>query len=156
MICFVFQLFDLLTKNKEACEYLARTEKEKLFIVLLQKWKILCDLVDVLKVPFEFTLFLQSSNLTLSDMYGKWLKMEKVGLDRLKKENIGSKSRFATILSNTLENRKPMVFNTPLVLSAVYLDPLFRCFLDNNQMKMAKETLFKWHNKMYSLEPNQP
>lgn len=152
----MFQLFDLLTKNKEACEYFARIEKERLFIVLLQKWMILCDLMDVLKVPFEFTSFLQSPNLTLSDMYGKWLKMERVGLDRLKKENTGSKSKFATLLSNTLENRKPMVLNTPLVLSAVYLDPRFRCFLNNNQIKIAKETLFKWHNKIYSLEPNHP
>lgn len=152
---YLFQLVDLLSHNREAVEYFAHCEKEKVFMVLLQKWDKLCDLMNVLKIPFDFTSYLQTPKLSLSDMYGRWLKMEQVELKRLTTNDAGSQSKFARMLSETLQNRKPMVVNTPLVLSAVYLDPRYRGLLSDNQLKISKETLYKWHIKIHAIEHDE-
>lgn len=142
-------------RNREAVEYFARCEKEKVFIVLLQKWDKLCNLMNVLKIPFDFTSYLQTPKLSLSDMYGRWLKMEQVELKRFFRNDASSQSKFAKMLSETLQNRKPMVMNTPLVLSAVYLDPRYRDLLSYNELKISKETLYKWHTKIHAVEHDE-
>lgn len=83
-------------------------ENDKLFVVLLQKWNVLCDLVTVLKIPFDMTCYLQSPKLTLSDMYGRWLKLSEVELKRLIRTNVGSQPKLSEMLYKSLENRKPM------------------------------------------------
>lgn len=141
----------MLLHNKEACDFFAN-ENDKLFVVLLQKWNVLCDLMTVLKIPFDMTCYLQTPKLTLSDMYGRYLKISEVDLNRLIRTNVGSQPKFAEMLHKSLENRKPMILNHPLVFSSVYLDPRYRHTLSDNQLRMAKETLFKWHGKIHALK----
>lgn len=130
-----------LSHNKEACEFFAN-ENDKLFVVLIQKWNVLCDLMTVLKHPFDTTCYLQTPKLTLSDMYGRWLKLSEVELKRLINTGVGSQAKFSEMLYKSLENRKQMILNHPLVFSSVYLDPRYRHFLSDNQLRIAKETLF--------------
>lgn len=108
--------------------------------------------MTVLKLPFEMTCYLQTPKLTLSDMYGRWLKLLEVELKRLIRTDFGSQRKFAEMLTKTLERRRPMILNSPLVFSSVYLDPRYRQFLNDNQLKIAKETLYKWHGKIHALK----
>lgn len=89
-------------------------------------------------------------------MFGRWLRLEQFDIKRLMESNDGSQAKFAKILSETLETRKRMIMNTPLVLSAVYMDPRFRNVLTNNELKIAKETLYKWHVKMQTITTKVP
>lgn len=64
--------------------------------------------MDVLKVAYDITIFLQSPKLTLSDLYGRWLRMTKIDLKRHIDAG-GLKSKFAKILFDALESRKPVI-----------------------------------------------
>lgn len=134
-----------------ACEYFANVKGEEIFQVILQKWDEIKSLLNVLEIPFHFTTFLQKADITLSDVFGRWLRMEKIELKKMI-EGDGCESKFSKILSDKLENRKSMIINTPLVLSSVYLDPRYRSELSNNQVKIAKETIYRWYIKIHNLE----
>lgn len=146
-----FQLLDLITRCKEACQYFAVVENEKIFRIVLQKWSELNDLMLVLKIPFDFTIYMQTSTITLSDTFGRWLQMEKVDLRRII-EGSGPKSNFANILLQKLQQRKSMIMNTPFLLASVYLDPRYRSELTDLEIKLAKETLYTWYIKIHTLE----
>lgn len=94
-----------MTHCKAACEYFAYVKEEKIFQAVLQKWTELTDLMEVLKVLFDFTNFMQNPKLTLADMFGQWLKVERVELIRCINAG-GKKSEFASILFDKLEANK--------------------------------------------------
>lgn len=51
-------------------------KKNKQCALLLKKWPVLAEFVYILGIPYRATIALQSRELTLSDVFGIWLKME--------------------------------------------------------------------------------
>lgn len=116
------------------------------------------EFVYILGIPHRATIALQSRELTLSDVFGIWLKME------LHSKNCNrnpSKTGLSNHLLNALSQRKEKIFSNPFVACAIFLDPRFRSQIMNNEEKVAqaKETLINlWHriNETSVQEESQP
>lgn len=98
--------------------------------LLLLKWAEFKEIVTVLQIPYKATIALQKHDLTLSDAFGIWLKI-KIHLQSpvIKRLN---RSNLANCLINALNERQPIIFNNPAMLSAIYLDPRYRSEISND------------------------
>lgn len=132
--------------GKDIIEYFAKEKKEKICQLLYLKWHILKELVYVLGIPLRATVLLQKQDLTLSDVFGTWLKM-KVHLQAC--INRGTfKTGLPQQLLNCLNNRNHHIFNNDFMSSAILLDPRYRQFILNDEALVgkAKRTLIQlWH-----------
>lgn len=72
---------------------------EELFEIILAKWNVIEEIVDILAIPLLSTL-----NFTLPDFYECWIKME----IELKQRNLkpNQQTQSATILQRKLQQRK--------------------------------------------------
>lgn len=131
-------------KCENVIQHYATEENVKLYQLLLKKWSMLKELVIVLQIPYKVTIAFQNEKLTLSDLYGKWLGME-LHLDACSKKT-SFKSDLAKYLLNAAKNRNISIFDNPLMMSALYLDPRFHYSIVRNEEKKcsAKETLKIW------------
>lgn len=57
-------------------KYYAASGSSSLCKLMTKKWKLLKELVHILKIPYDVTIASQSKKLTLSDVYGRWLGMQ--------------------------------------------------------------------------------
>lgn len=158
LIQFVFnflQLKDFLRCFK-AVEHLSAVCDDKNVKVVLRKWTMIKEFVDVLSIPSEITTCVQSPVLTLSDLYGALLRMEY----KLKKtqEMKQQKTNLAKdLMHNFLERRKTLI-ETPAMKVAIYLDPRYSLQLSADEIKIAKHTIERyytiWKEKM--VESGEP
>lgn len=115
------------------------------FQLLKRKWISLKEIAHVLSIPYKATVALQKQDLTLSDVFGIWLKM-KLHLQNLsRKPNI---TNLAKHLLSKLEDRYNTIFSNPFMTCALFLDPRFRSQIshDEGRMDEAKTTLKQiWH-----------
>lgn len=127
---------------KEAIDYFSDVKKIKLFKLLKQKWEVLKEMDKVLRFPYQATIELQIQSLTLSDVFGIWLKM-RLGLAALISSKKNMKTNLAKHLMTALDNRKDVIFSNPFMSSALFLDPRFRSQIrrDESKMEEAKMTL---------------
>lgn len=128
-------------------------KKVKLFELIVQKWKILRELVMVLKIPFNATVSLQNPSITLSDVFGIWHKM------KLHLEACVSKSKFKTNfakhLVDALNRRYNAIFDNPEMECALFLDPRYRTVVLNNiAAERAKLTLIDLWKRIKCLKEN--
>lgn len=129
-------------------------KKEKACNLLLNKFNILKELIYILKIPYRATLEYQNKNLTLSDVYGRWIAM------LLHLNACSSKASFKTglaqCLHTALQKRKEVIFSNPLISCALFLDPRFHVVIARDQMKMyeARENLLKIWRRMHVLHAN--
>lgn len=116
-------------------------KKYQMFDLLQKKWPILEELVYVLSVLYQTTVQLQARGLTLSDVYGIWIKM-KLHLQFCEKKK-KYKTKLATYLLAAMTERKNAIFKNPLMSAAIYLDPRYRMQIINNEIEVNKiiETL---------------
>lgn len=132
-------------------------KNEKEFVLLMKKWSVLEELVNILGIPYRATVALQNRELTLSDVFGIWLTME-LHLNKCK-QNPSYVTTLSHHLLDSLFKRKDKIFENPLMACALYLDPRFRRQIMNNEekVKQAKETLINlWHRiKNVQIEDNQ-
>lgn len=126
-------------------------KKEKLFDLLLKKFKILKELVYVLDIPYRATLEFQNQKLTLSDVYGRWISMQLHLNAYISKSSY--KTGLAECLYNALQKRKEVIFTNPLMSCALFLDPRFHIVVarDQNKMHEARENLLKIWRRMHVL-----
>lgn len=118
------------------------------FQVELDFWEKLDEIENVLKVPYTATVDSQAIGYGLADFYISWLRIQK-GLARLidqsKYTNIAEK------LTNRLREREPSLFDTPLMLCAVYLDPRINFKLGTGQKRNAALKLIQIHERISAL-----
>lgn len=89
---------------------------------------------------------MERRDLTLSDAFGIWLKMELSLSHHSKKPSM--QTDLSEWMLSSLCFRKENVFNNPFLFSALFLDPRFRKQIIQNEEKVkeAKNTLINlWH-----------
>lgn len=143
----MFRLHDViyhLEENKEFEE----------FRLLVKKWAVLKELIRILAIPYEATVELQRRDLTLSDTYGVWIKMELHLQNRQKKS---SKSGLEGKLLNALKKHKDTIFRNPLMKAAMFLDPRFRQRItrSSEDTEEAKEVLLALSRRLTVLSEDQ-
>lgn len=145
----LFQLLDVF-KSKNVVDYLAR-KNVKLFEMISLKWKTLKELILVLEIPYNATIALQNSRITLSDVFGIWTKM------KLHIQACAAKESYKTKLSQnfveSLNARHAAIFNYPEMECCLFLDPRFRNVIvrDRGAVERVKENLIRLWNHLNSL-----
>lgn len=112
-----------------------------------------------MSIPYKATVDLQKKELTLSDVYGIWLKSQ-LHLDACIKLKKNYKTDLAKHLLNAINERKETVFKNPLMTAALFLDPRFRrqVLRDVNKTEEAMQTLKNIWRRLIALNdaPNVP
>lgn len=131
LFCFqirgVVQIRNCIEKLAENAEF-----GEK-FVVSDGFWEKANEIIDVLKIPYNATIESQKVGYGLSDFYITWLRMRK-GLQRCSESE---KLDLASKLMEQLDNRAPSLFDTPLMLCCIYLDPRINFKLSVSQKRDA-------------------
>lgn len=116
-------------------------------------WEQVTELVNVLEFPYLATKAMERRDFCYTDLYLWWLRIE------LKLDEIIADSPhfdFATILKTNLKIREGNLFKTPMMMSALYLDPRFKARLNTNEASIATETLKKLFVSMKSQPEPSP
>lgn len=118
----------------------------------MQKWKILKELILVLKIPYDATVALQNANITLSDVYGIWTKMKLHLQACTEKESY--KTKLSQNLVACLEEKHNVIFDNPKMDCALFLDPRFRRVILQNReaVERAKSNLLDLHRHLISVK----
>lgn len=119
---------------------------------ILDDWHKINEIVKVLCVPFEITTELETSNLTLSDLFGSLFKME-YKMDKLVSLPCRS-TELADVLLKKVSERKAKLLINPAMLCSVYLDPRYCLDLSPAETAFAKRTLEKFHDKWIQRSKN--
>lgn len=141
---------------EDVVKYYAETEKTELFVLLQSKWIILKEIAYILSIPYDAIISLQKKSLTISDVFGIWMKMQLHLNACLKKSNY--QTGLANHLLNAINNRKDQIFETPIMAAALFLDPRYRhqILKDDAKVSQAKTTLKNIWRKLLSLSANDP
>lgn len=119
--------------------------------LLLKKWEIVEELIRVLKAPYTTTIWLQRDDCTLSDLFGYILAIE-FGLQKeIAKDSL--KTTLAEMLYQKINERKTSLLENRLMVTAVYLDPRYKCALKDSPEKitLAKLTIERVWERMQTL-----
>lgn len=138
---------------KAAIEFLAKSETEPIFEIILSNWPVLTEIVLVLQVVYDATMAIQDPCFTLSDFYCCWMRIQ------IRLQRINSNSEQLTDLCNlmleNLKNRKRALLNHPAMLCAVFLDPRIHRELElegETDFKIAKLTLANLNERILILK----
>lgn len=123
----------------------------KEYELMLEKWHVLKEIKRLLKIPYQATIDLQLRELTLSDLYGIWTKME-LHLKEYCAQKTISETGLPKLLYNAITNRREKLFNNPFMSSALYLDPRYHREVRKAPMLFAetKEMLLNLWNRIQS------
>lgn len=107
-------------------------------------WTEVEEIISVLQPGYDMTISMQKVGYGLSDFYISWWRVKK-NVERI----IKAKPRFdlAQNLIDNMDLRAPSLFNTPLFLCAVYLDPRVMFSLSVDQRTTAAMELIKLHDR---------
>lgn len=121
------------------CERIIKQRKKnsKLCRLVLRKWAVLGELVRVLAVTYNATIYFQKRSITLSDVYARWMGMQ-LHLEHLHTVKKSSKTGLAKHLFEATMSKKERIFNNPLMSCALFLDLRFYSVLCQNQQKVAQ------------------
>lgn len=108
-------------------------------------WQEVEEIVAVLKPAYQFTTEMQRDGYGLSDFYIGWIRVT-INLTRIK--NKQPKFDLASKLLQNMEIRSSSVFNAPLMLCAIYLDPRIMYKLTDEQKAKAATDLLKIHERV--------
>lgn len=144
-IFFSFQQIRELSKIRHVVESLSMNEDfGSKFKVSLGFWNKIAELINVLEIPYKATIESQKVGFSLSDFYISWLRIRK-GLERL--DSPDTYFNLATNLMKRLDARAPSLFQTPLMLCSIYLDPRINFKLSNAQKRDAAIALIKIYER---------
>lgn len=125
-----------IVESKKAIEYLRPAHA--VFKMLHEKMDIVEELVGVLEVFDTVTVALQKRGTTLSDFYGFWLIIE----HKLKQMLLQvHKTNLAKYLLEAMQKRQPDLFETPVMTTAIFLDPRYRHTILNDERKVRQAKL---------------
>lgn len=88
---------------------------------------------------------MQRVGYSLSDFYISWIRITK---NLLRIHNNGPNFNLATKLIQKMEQRAPSLFQSPLMLCAIYLDPRISFKLSDEQKAKAAMDLLKIHERI--------
>lgn len=127
-------------KCEHIIRYFAKTDRS--CKLLLTKWHVIKEMKRILHVPYLTTLMLQKNEFTLSDFFG-CLQILTMQFNKIIAEPGRKYTSLAEKLLQTLSQRKKKLVDNPLMICALYLDPRYKCEVENNQEKvmLAKLTL---------------
>lgn len=103
-------------------------------------WEKIDELVQTLEFPFLATKAMENRNFCYTDLY-LWSMRIEIKLNRIIENS--PHFNFAAILKTKLKERERNLFNTPIMMTALYLDPRFRKQLTATETSIAVETLHK-------------
>lgn len=121
-------------QSKNAIECLAETDHS--CQILLENWAKVEEINVILKIPLDATIVMQRNNLTMSDQFGCWLRMEWKLESLIKARNL--KTELAEILSHKILDRKRVLMTNPAFCGAIFLDPRFKFELSEANIILAK------------------
>lgn len=123
--------------------------------LLIRKWQILREIVYILQIPLRATIMMQKHDLTLSDVFGIWTKMQLHLLACARKTSY--KTTLAKHLLDAVIQRKEVIFSNPFMICAIFLDPRFRNQIMSNETMVneCKRMLIDlWKRSNYGIERN--
>lgn len=136
---------ETIIKLSENGEFGHKFESNETFFIKVQ------EIVDVLSSAFNLTVDMQRVGYGLSDMYIGWLRVI-VNLNRLVKGE--QQFDLAKKLLEAMNRRAPSLFESPLVLCSIYLDPRIKFKLDADQNSKAVFDLMKIQERVVSSRLN--
>lgn len=107
----------------------------------------------LLNIPYGATISLQKRDLTLSDTYGIWVRME-LHLEACSKNKATFKhTSLAQKLYDSITGRRGKIYSNPYMICALYLDPRYRQQVINDPELRAdaKEKLNKLWRRINGL-----
>lgn len=111
-------------------------------------WQTINNLTEALKSIKITTKLLQSEQLTMPSFVWEWKKC----LIKIKKVQ----NTFSIDLQKKIEARQIVLFSSPVVLSAMFLDPRLNGLLSNQEIECAKKHLQELWEKVENLtEPGE-
>lgn len=140
------QLCDI-RENKAACEHGAKTMRE--FRAYMDNWHILEEIIDVLRILYDATVFLQKSEIGLSDFYGCWLKINFKLSQHVSQSH--QHTDLAEKLLNGLDDRKHTLIDNNVMDMALFLDRRFSLELTAQRIGVAKMSLIRLFRRMESM-----
>lgn len=108
------------------------------------EWKEVEILLSILEPFDKYTKRLQAEWCTLSDLYGFWLSLQ------LKMDQNGNS--LAVRIREVMEEYKSSLFDNPITIAAIFLDPRYQRGLTENEKTNAKHFLKCLHNKIEQVE----
>lgn len=140
---------DLITECKQACDFFAVVKKEKIFQLIMQKWSVLEEVMQILQLAAVTTKVLQSTSFTLSDFFGSWLKMKLKLRHKISNEKLTT--NFAQIFLQKILIREKELLRYPAMLCAIYLDRRYKQELKKTEdIAIAKYTLANLYERILS------
>lgn len=135
---------------EDACKFFAgKLKKITVFHLIVKYWDVLVEILRILKPAYDFTIASQSTQYTLSDLYLGWRKIMRTLESEMKRCNL--KTKIAELFHEALDSRKKLLFDHPMMLCAVYLDPRVRFFLGPSEIQIAKMKLYELFERMETL-----
>lgn len=139
----LLQLDDIV-QSKTAIEIMARTDAPCQFV--LANWSEIEEINLILKIPLDATNVMQRNNLTMSDQFGCWLRMEWKLEDLIQTGNL--ETNLARFLFDNILEKKHVLMENPALCGAIYLDPRFRFELSEANIDSAKGFLLSLYKKV--------
>lgn len=128
-----------LVKCKSVIEHYIGSNAEKVFQFILNGWRKLEEVLNILKIFYDLTIELQRVNYTLSDFYGQWLLCE-LKLQKII-SNVGKETNLCEKFIWSMNKRKNDVIQNRAMLCAVFLDPRYRSKLTTSEIALVKHLL---------------
>lgn len=155
MIFLFIKLLDIQNCERIIKHY-ADKGNSKLCLLVLQKFVVLGELIRVLAVAHNATIYFQNKTITLSDVYSRWMGMQ-LHLEHLDVAKKSPKTGFAKHLFVTTKSKKERIFNNPLMSCALFLDPRFHSEICQNPQKVAqaKENMLTIWRRLNILRSNE-
>ncbi|XP_018406377.1 PREDICTED: zinc finger BED domain-containing protein 4-like, partial [Cyphomyrmex costatus] len=142
--CSTVIMLERLLLLKDYCTELAVTKFEKFETLTDAEWAKIEEVCQILQPIKTCTEKLQAEQLTLGDFFGHWLQTKLA----MKKMN----TSFAMLIFDFMVSREKYLLENDVLLSALFLDPRFKIFLEDVQIEKAKTHLKHLWAKMMSLE----
>lgn len=127
-------------KSKESSE----AKSIKPFLLDDQDWSLVNELLNVLKPFNHYSTSVQRNSCTMSDLFFFWTSLE------IKMKS--STSVLANYLLSEMETRKQVLFNNPIAIASIYLDPRYQRGLSVGQKNTAVIFLTSLYKKIVEVE----
>lgn len=111
------------------------------------EWTGLNELMQVLEPFAKATATMQSTQISLSDFFGFWIALK---LDTKRHRNISLNNA----IFDQMEMREVEMFQNPVFLSALFLDPRYQCVLTKKAKEDAIQFLVGLEKRIQSFKEN--
>lgn len=149
---FISQLKDVI-RCIDGIKYFAEIKREIVFQYMVRLWPKIIEIANILEIPYIATKSIQSTAFALSDFYACWLKLN-ISLQQRIEQSL-DQMRLAQTLISSLDNRKSQLFNHPVMLCAVFLDPRFYFDLTEDEKQFARMSLKRMWGKIAQFKKNK-